>query len=271
MAAQAVIAENGRLDWLGVLCSFGCAVHCAAMPLVLATLPTLTSLKWLADPLFHQVVAVVCGILVARAILPGYRTHRDRRVLAAAGIGLSLLFIAAFILPDACCSNLHVYDSPLSDSDKFTENRFTEKFGRLADSKSDAELPKFVLISSNGVTSGRFGSIDEQCEICESQTSQVGHPSRTELSRQERAGGSSASANRLVACELDACSHSTTYGRPLLSAVELASHVGTSGAETLIKTQPYLSPLGGLFLIAAHVLNIRLRVCGRPKCCRVGQ
>ena len=104
MAAQTVMPEKIRLDWLGVVCSVGCAVHCAAMPIVVATLPSLTSIQWLADPLFHQLMAVICGLLVIRAILPGYQQHRDNRVVLCSGFGMLLLFVAAFILPDSCCS-----------------------------------------------------------------------------------------------------------------------------------------------------------------------
>ena len=40
-------------DWAGMIASIGCAIHCAAMPLVLAYLPTL-GLSWLADEVFHK-------------------------------------------------------------------------------------------------------------------------------------------------------------------------------------------------------------------------
>ncbi len=90
-------------DWAGALCSAACAVHCAATPILLAMLPSVSSVRWLADPLFHQIVAVVCALLMWRAIMPGYRIYNDWQVLAYAGGGIGLLLAAAFVLPDTCC------------------------------------------------------------------------------------------------------------------------------------------------------------------------
>jgi hypothetical protein len=221
-AGQASIAEQGRLDWMGVLCSFGCAIHCAAMPVLFATLPSLTSLRWLGDPLFHQMVAVSCGILVARAIVPGYRGHRDSRVVTLAGIGLGMLFIAAFILPDTCCSDL-------VESNTVSPNAYRSH--------------KIVLVSSNGATNekalsklGSFNQLDKppikHSEVCESGN----------------------------------CSHAAKLSRTLLTGVELEEQLGKTYARTLIQAQPYLSPIGGMFLIVAHILNIRLRCCRRSAC-----
>ena len=225
MAAQIIKVEQGRLDWLGVLCSFGCAVHCAAMPVVVAMLPSLTSLKWLNDPLFHQIVAVLCGVLVARAIVPGYRAHRDGRVVTLAGLGLGLLFTAAFILPDTCCSDLAGLESGL-------QPKLQAKLAAAHHSQ------KIVLVSSTGATKlGHFKLLDEQRQ------------------------------NASLSCESDSCLHSSsTFSRPLLTAVELEVKLGAANAQKLIQTQPYLSPIGGLFLILAHILNIRLRCCRRRKC-----
>ncbi len=227
MAAQIIKGEQGRLDWLGVLCSFGCAVHCAAMPVVVAMLPSLTSLQWLNDPLFHQIVAVLCGVLVARAIVPGYRAHRDGRVVTLAGLGLGLLFTAAFILPDTCCSDLAGLESGL-------QPKLQAKLAAAHHSQ------KIVLVSSTGASSSM----------------KVGHQLLDERNQDTN-----------LSCENATCRHpSSTLSRPLLTAVELEGKLGAANAQKLIQTQPYLSPIGGLFLILAHILNIRLRCCRRRKC-----
>ncbi len=209
---------TGRLDWFGVLCSFGCAVHCAAMPVLVATLPSLTSLQWLADPLFHQIVAVFCAVLVARAIVPGYRKHRESRVVALAGIGIALLFVAAFILPDTCCS----------DSMQGHTN-----------SEIAQHSQKIVLVSSSSLINAK-----------------------TELG----AFSGNQQADNAIICESANCSHGATFSRPLLTAVELEGQLGSDVARTLIQAQPFLSPVGGLFLIIAHIMNIRLRCCRRAPC-----
>ena len=226
ITGQAITAETitdqGRLDWLGVLCSFGCAVHCAAMPVLVAILPSLTSLRWLADPLFHQVVAIFCGVLVARAIVPGYRKHRDSRVVTLAGIGLGLLFTAAFILPGTCCSD-------------------TSELYTVALSANRSQT--IVLVSSNGAMGasastkpGPNNQRDEQREVY------------------------------TATCESGNCPHAATLSRSLLTAVELEGQLGPTGAQTLMQAQPYLSPIGGLFLIVSHIMNIRLRCCRRSAC-----
>lgn len=97
-----------RADLLGIACSAGCAVHCAAMPLVATAAPTL-GLGWLSGSLVHQIVALVCLFFVFKAILPGWRQHQDRLVAACVCLGLSLLLLAAFVLPDPCCEPTSVF------------------------------------------------------------------------------------------------------------------------------------------------------------------
>ena len=45
-------------DWAGMIASIGCAIHCAAMPMVLAYLPAL-GLGWLAGEEFHRLVVKI--------------------------------------------------------------------------------------------------------------------------------------------------------------------------------------------------------------------
>jgi MerC mercury resistance protein len=213
---QAITAGpvTGRLDWFGVLCSIGCAVHCAAMPVLVATLPSLTSLRWLSDPLFHQAVAVLCAVLVSQAIVPGYRKHRESRVLTLAGFGLGLLFIAAFILPDTCCSG-------------------SGQMSTSSDVMSRAQ--KIVLVSSHN------SSVPMQL-------------------------GSYSLEPTPSVCGNGSCQEAATFSRTLLTALDLEGQIGSTAAKTLIQAQPYLSPIGGLLLIFAHVMNIRLRCCRRAPC-----
>ncbi len=104
MAAK-LNAQNRRDDLLGVACSLGCAIHCAAMPVLASFLPVFTSNTLLSDPLLHQVLALVCTVLVARSIVAGYLSHRKRSVAAAATVGVTLLLVTAFVLPHYCASS----------------------------------------------------------------------------------------------------------------------------------------------------------------------
>ncbi len=78
------------------------------MPVVVALAPAV-GLSWLAGSLVHQAVAILCCLMVAKAILPAWRRHRDRWVLACAAAGVGLLIAAAFVLPDPCCEPTSVF------------------------------------------------------------------------------------------------------------------------------------------------------------------
>jgi hypothetical protein len=92
-------------DTLGIVASVGCAVHCAATPVLLAFLPSLKLTDWMASPQFHQVAAILCVGLVSISIWPAFRQFRDYRVLGLSSMGLGLVIAAAFFLPDQCCSH----------------------------------------------------------------------------------------------------------------------------------------------------------------------
>lgn len=85
-----------------MLASVACAIHCAAMPMVIGYLPVL-GLQWLANESFHQVMAVVCFAFGLSAFVPGWRKHGS---LVPTGVGLAgfvLLAVAAFGLEGSCC------------------------------------------------------------------------------------------------------------------------------------------------------------------------
>jgi hypothetical protein len=98
---------NRWKDTLGIIASVTCAIHCAATPILLAFLPALKLTEWMASPQFHQVAAVVCVSLVSISIWPAFRRFKDYRVLSLSTTGLGLLIVAAFLLPDTCCSQSH--------------------------------------------------------------------------------------------------------------------------------------------------------------------
>lgn len=89
-------------DSTGLCASIACAIHCAAMPLVIGYLPML-GLSWLADPAFHRVMAMVCFALALSAFLPGWRRHRSLAPTLFGSAGVALLSIAAFAFEGECC------------------------------------------------------------------------------------------------------------------------------------------------------------------------
>lgn len=91
-------------DRLGILASVICGIHCAATPILIASLPTLKLTEWMAGPAFHQWAAGICTALVAIAIVPSFLKTWDYRVLGLSLAGIGLIVTAAFFMPDTCCT-----------------------------------------------------------------------------------------------------------------------------------------------------------------------
>lgn len=91
-------------DWLGIVASVGCAIHCAAMPFVIAYLPAL-GLSFLADEAFHKWMALACFLIAIAAFVPGLRKHGSWFPVSVATVGLVLITFAAFGLAGECCAS----------------------------------------------------------------------------------------------------------------------------------------------------------------------
>lgn len=79
-------------DRVGAMASFLCAIHCAALPFVLALLPLL-GLGFLADHRFERGFVIFACVLALISLLNGYRRHRRSLPLRLAMPGLALLLI----------------------------------------------------------------------------------------------------------------------------------------------------------------------------------
>lgn len=106
-------------DWMGVVASIACAIHCAAMPFVAMFLPML-GLSFLLDDSFHQVMVIVCSALAIAAFIPGFRRHGHVLPICVGIIGLSLISTAAFAMEDACCEACAA--AALASADEVTED-----------------------------------------------------------------------------------------------------------------------------------------------------
>jgi hypothetical protein len=77
-------------DRFGATASFLCAIHCAALPLVIAVLPAL-GLSFLADHRFeHAFIAFACTLALTTLIL-GFRRHQRFRAFWFLLPGIALL------------------------------------------------------------------------------------------------------------------------------------------------------------------------------------
>lgn len=186
-------------DRLGIFASAACAVHCAATPILLATLPALKLTEWMANPWFHKIAAGICCGIVALAIWPTFLRFRDYRILSLSSLGLGLILSAAFVLPDECCSQ----------------------------------------------QIGASGAGSETCcdQSCSEHPTTASNSSQKHSQEHEHEHG-----------------HAHDHEHQRVDAASL--HLAGIGS-----IQPWMTPLGGIFLIAAHGLNIqRRRKCNALGC-----
>lgn len=81
------------LDRLGSIASASCAVHCLTMSLAPALVAVL-GIEFLANEMVEWVLFASAVVFALAAAGLGYREHRDARVLAGFGVGLSVLTAA---------------------------------------------------------------------------------------------------------------------------------------------------------------------------------
>ena len=84
-------------DRLGAAASLLCAVHCAALPFVLALLPAL-GLGFLANHGFERGFIAFASVLALTMAVLGYRRHRTARAFALLVPGLALLWVGGFAI-----------------------------------------------------------------------------------------------------------------------------------------------------------------------------
>jgi hypothetical protein len=82
-------------DYTGMALSSLCMVHCVVLQMFVLVFP-LVELGLLAGEGAHQLLVALMLPIAALAVLPGYRQHKKKRVLAGMGLGLCLLLAAGF-------------------------------------------------------------------------------------------------------------------------------------------------------------------------------
>lgn len=81
----------GLVDRLGVYVSAACAVHCLALPLLLAAIPTVGLLVFIGEGV-EMMLALAAVLLAVACLCWGFRLHRKKRLF------LTFSAAAAFIL-----------------------------------------------------------------------------------------------------------------------------------------------------------------------------
>jgi hypothetical protein len=219
-------------DWkdrLGIFASVACAIHCAATPVLVATLPTLKLTEWMIAPEFHQIVALACSALVAAAIVPAFLRFRDYRILSLSAAGLGLILSAAFLLPSHCCSSSIAMHDPEVVGMKVS----------CSDGACEEQTPS--------PTTGTDPKHDH---------SHAGH----DHAHHDHAGHDHAAGHEHAGHDHADAGTSIHQGESDASSVLMAG---------MGWVQPWMTPLGGLLLILAHAMNLRRRLgfgCSRACC-----
>jgi hypothetical protein len=85
------------LDRAGMTASIACAVHCAALPLILMTLPAL-GLAWLDSAWVDWTMVLVAAIIALRAHRGGIALHRSCLPVGVAIAGILAIMTAICLL-----------------------------------------------------------------------------------------------------------------------------------------------------------------------------
>ncbi|MGB1217421.1 MAG: MerC domain-containing protein [Saprospiraceae bacterium] len=84
-------------DFLGFAASILCAVHCAALPLIL-TFSTLSGLSFLANHTIEFVFLALSAVFVLWSLVPAYISHHKNAMPLVIGtIGLFIVFGSRFL------------------------------------------------------------------------------------------------------------------------------------------------------------------------------
>jgi hypothetical protein len=86
------------IDRLGAAGSLLCAIHCALLPIAIATLPALGIAAWLGDG-FERGFVMFATLLGLFSVLWGYRRHGAVRALGLLLPGLAMLWLAILYRP----------------------------------------------------------------------------------------------------------------------------------------------------------------------------
>lgn len=89
------IIYSSKLDSIGFSASFICAIHCALMPILFATL-TLTPLSFLANPKFEEIVILISLIIAILSLSSSFRHHKSLIPLFTAIFGFIIIFTSHF-------------------------------------------------------------------------------------------------------------------------------------------------------------------------------
>lgn len=93
------ILSHTQIDRLGIIAAIACAVHCAALPLIITSLPLL-GLNFLANIWVEIAMICISIILGCYSLSKSYPKHHSLKPTILLLIGFSLIAIGHFLLYD---------------------------------------------------------------------------------------------------------------------------------------------------------------------------
>ena len=134
-------------SFLGMLAPFACAVHCAAMPFVVAWLPAL-GLSFLAGEVFHRWTVMGCLAIAVCAFIPGFRKHRRLTPVIVGCVGLTMISFAAFGLAGECCPATDANGKTAASTETSTKDSCCPSEGGVELANGSTGSPKMVAAGS---------------------------------------------------------------------------------------------------------------------------
>ncbi|MDA7952099.1 MAG: MerC domain-containing protein [Pirellulaceae bacterium] len=239
-------------DFLGITASVGCAIHCAAMPLVIPFLPML-GLTIFADEMFHKVMVVVCSLLAIGAFWPGWKQHRCFLPMSLAGIGLTLIATTAFALEHQCCAGESCYEK-LASAPTCDKACCEEKGGTAKDTGNEAKKEPCCEEPASAPTCDKAC-----CEEKDGTAKDTGNEAKEEPCCEKPA--SAPTCDKACCEEKDGTTKDTgNEAKDVSKNVENSESLPTVDANDSSLFSlfiPFITPLGGLILIGAHLVNRR--------------
>lgn len=88
--------KNNILDKLGMATSLACAIHCAALPLVIGVLP-LIGMGFMAHGLFDWAMVGIAIIVGSFSLMHGHKKHKKHTPICFFIPGIFIILISLFV------------------------------------------------------------------------------------------------------------------------------------------------------------------------------
>lgn len=97
LESQKRLERHVRLDRAGATLSLVCAVHCLAMPALLAAFPVLSNYFLFGESLEFGLSLSMC-LIATGSVVWGYLAHRKKKVLGLLILGITIFILAKTVL-----------------------------------------------------------------------------------------------------------------------------------------------------------------------------